>query len=118
MSLVANSDPWTGRSWSLTGTGFGPSSLGLVAISFGTLATPISALLPEGGLGCDLLVTPDAVVLVVPVAGQSDFLFSLPGNPVLANQSLNMQMVSLEFPAGLLTTVNSTNAINGVVGAL
>ena len=118
MALTADSDPWTGRDWNVTGTGFGTGSLGLTVLGLGTLSLPISNILPAGGPGCDLLVTTDALQLIVPAAGQASYTFSIPANPIFANFALNLQMVSLDFTGSAITTINSTNAINGVVGAL
>ena len=119
LSLAADNDPWTGRNWSLTGSGFPAGSLGFAAVGLGTQSLLISSLHPAGGPGCVALVTLDAVQLVLPAAGQAAISFGLPVDPAFAGITLNAQQYCLELGGGgQITLISSTNAIAGTLGAL
>ncbi len=118
MGLVADSLPWTGRDWSVTGSGFATGSIGAMILGFGTQSVPLSTFDPAAGPGCDLLVTTDAVQLLFPTSGQAPYSFPIPNDPTLSALPINGQMISLEITGTVLTSIKSTNAINTVVGAL
>ncbi|MCR9244001.1 MAG: hypothetical protein NXI31_03145 [bacterium] len=119
MTLVANDAPWTGRTWTLTGTGFAATGLGAILIGLGTQSTPLNTLHPAGGAGCNVLVTTDATALLFPAAGQASYSLTLPYDPAFAGLPLNGQMIGVELDVSSnITLITSTNGIGGVVGAL
>ncbi|MCA8978130.1 MAG: hypothetical protein KDC98_25610 [Planctomycetes bacterium] len=119
MSMVANDDPWTGRNWHLTGSGFPALALGFGVVGFGTQNTPLQNLFPLAGAGCNLLVNNDAILLLLPSAGQASLSLGIPSDPVFSGITLNTQMLSLELNASsVVTGLTSTNAIAGAIGAL
>ncbi|MCR9243571.1 MAG: hypothetical protein NXI31_00960 [bacterium] len=118
MLLDSDTLPWTGRSWSLTGSGFASGALGAMIFGFGTQSTPLSTFTPAAGAGCDLLVTTDSVLLLFPAGGQANYAFQIPNDPTFAGLGLNGQMLSLETSGSSITSLTSTNAIAGVIGAL
>jgi hypothetical protein len=109
---LAGSNPWGGRDWTLSASGFSATALGAVIISLGQVSLP----LPAPGLGgCDLLVDPNVPVLVqvvFPSAGTADLILGMPLLAAFAGLPLNTQAFS--FDAGALT---SSNGIAGVLGA-
>jgi hypothetical protein len=119
LTLTAAGDPWTGRTWNLTGTGFPAAALGAAVIGFGTQNLPLAGLHPAAGAGCNLLVTTDAQLLLLPTAGQATMPIALPAVPAIAGLPLNVQMIGVELGAqNQITLITSTNAIGGLVGAL
>lgn len=119
LTLTADNAPWTGRTWSLTGSGFPAGSLGFAAIGFGTQSLPISSVHAAGGAGCNVLVSLDSTLLTLPVAGQTSFTLALPMNPAFAGIVLNVQKLCIEVGGGgQITRISSTGAIAGTIGAL
>lgn len=119
MTLAADTNPWDGRNWELTGSGFPAGSLGFAVIGFGTASIPVSNFHPAGGAGCNVLVTQDAILLTLPTAGEASLSLALPATTAFTGLTLNTQMLSLELNASnQITLITSTNAIAGTVGAL
>ncbi len=126
LSLVADNDPWTTRTFQCTGTGFGPSSLGISIVGLTQVlpgVLPVNTLpVPGGGAGCDLLATLDIIDTLLPIAGQATYYLpigdalldpSLPGLPFF------VQFAELEFtPFPAWTGTYSTNGLSCVVGSL
>ncbi|MCA8952969.1 MAG: hypothetical protein KDE27_25890 [Planctomycetes bacterium] len=117
LGLASDNNPWTGRTWSLTGSGFANGSLAFGVVGFGTQSTPLSAFHPAGGAGCNLLVTNDAVLLLLPVAGQATLGVTLPNNAGLAGLVLDSQMLTIELAGPNISLIASTNAVTGTLGA-
>lgn len=119
MTLTGNNLPWTTRTFQATGTGFPAGALGFGAIGFTTTSTPLSALHPLGGIGCDLLVNPDVSILLLPVAGNVTLNIGMPSDPVFAGVVLNAQTLGLEFDLLFnMTAITSSNALAISIGAL
>lgn len=119
LTLTANNLPWTGRTFACTASGFGPLSLGLGILGVAQSAIPLAALLPQGGLGCDLLNTADAIVTLVPTAGQAQLTLPVAASTALAGATLNFQAAELQFDPSLnWVGLFSSNGIAITVGAL
>jgi hypothetical protein len=119
MSLTADNLPWTGRTFSATAAGFPANGFGAGIIGFSTAATPLSSLHPAGGVGCDLLVSPDVSILLLPVAGSATLSIGMPDAPAFAGIVMNAQALCLEFgPFVNLTAITSSNALAISIGAL
>lgn len=119
MTLTADSRPWQGRAYEMTGTGFAAGSIGFAVHGFGAQSTPLASLHPAGGVGCDLLVSTDAVVLVLPTAGQAAVTLDLPAGTAFTGIVIRSQMLGIELNAALnVTMIASTNALAATIGAL
>lgn len=118
MSLAGDTEPWGGRSWDLVGSGFANGSLGFGVVGFGTQSTPLNTLHPAGGTGCNALVTTDAVIFLVPNAGQATWSLGIPSDTAFAGLVLNAQMLTIELTGPNISLIASTNAVAGTVGAL
>ena len=118
VTLVADTLPWIGSTFSSTATGFG-AGIAASLIGFGTPAPlPLAALHPTGVAGCDLLAAQDAVTLSFPVAGQASFALGIPNDPTLTGAPLSHQFIQLELaPTGQLLSVSSSNALSLVTGS-
>ena len=121
MSLAADTKPWTGRTVTLTASGFAtsPAGLGFGTVGFSAAATPLSTLFPLAGAGCDLLVNPLSTIVLIPSAGTASWQIAVPTTTTLAGLPVKAQALGLEFDAQLnITTLVSSNGIGLVVGAL
>ncbi|MCA8965391.1 MAG: hypothetical protein KDC48_10915 [Planctomycetes bacterium] len=111
LGLTAGSDPWGGRDWTVTGTGFGAAGFGATILSLGQASLP----LPSPGMpGCDLLLDANLIlgtVFSLPTAGSVTFTLSVPFAPAFGGLPLNAQMFS--FDAGVLTASNGVAAVLG-----
>ncbi len=119
LALAAGNLPWTGRTFTCTATGFGPLSLGLGVLGVSQSAIPLPALLPQGGAGCNLLNSADALVTLVPTAGQAQIALPIAASTALAGATLNFQAAELQFDLSLnWIGLFSSNGIAITVGAL
>ncbi|HEU4418334.1 MAG TPA: hypothetical protein VFT55_05305, partial [Planctomycetota bacterium] len=115
--LTAASLPWIGSTFRSVATGMPAGSLALVVRGFSPLATPLSAILPQGVAGCLLLASPDLLELGVPAAGILQVQIAIPNSVALATQSFREQVVALDIVGGSIVAVTSTNALAVTVGA-
>lgn len=119
LTLVANNRPWTGRTFTATGSGIGPTSLGLGVIGFGATSLPLIAVLPYAGLGCDLLTNLDFTAGLLPFAGQVQVALPLPQTASLAGATLYFQVAELQFDLlGDIVGLFTTNGVSATIGAL
>jgi hypothetical protein len=94
-----------------------PLGLVVAATGFSTLSLPLSSVLPQGQPGCALLVSPDLLDVLLPVAGTADSQIVLPNTPSLVGQSFHHQMVPLELDASsAITAITATNALTATIG--
>jgi hypothetical protein len=115
--LGASGKPWLGTIFVANASGVANNSVAMTVLGLGTLSLPLPSLLPQGGAGCELLVTPDALGLVVPSGGQALVPLALPLVPSLVGGVLHLQVVPIEFGAGgAITSVTSTNRLSLVLG--
>ncbi len=111
LSLAAGSDPWGGRDWTITGTGFGAAAFGATIVSLGQASLPLPA---PGMAGCELLLDANLIlgtVFMLPTAGSVTFTLSVPFAPAFGGLPLNAQMFS--FDAGIVTASNGVAAVLG-----
>ena len=119
LALVADSLPWSSRTFQATGSGFAVNAIGFAVVGFATQSTPLSVLHPAGGVGCTLLVNPDVTLLLLPAGGQATMNIGLPAGPAFAGVVLNAQMLSAELTLTAdIAALLSTNALALTIGAL
>lgn len=117
--LAATLLPWIGSTFASRATGMPSNSLAVGVYGLGTLTTPLASVLPQGQLGCDLLVTPDLLELLVPSAGMITTSFSIPSTMALVGQQLYQQIVPVELGMqGNITALTSSNRLDLTIGAL
>ncbi len=116
-TLTAESLPWLGGTFTARASGLAANSLASIVLGLGTAAVPLATILPQGGAGCTLLVTPDVLLLGVPAGGSLPVSFLLPSNPTLVGSVLHLQVVPLEFGAGgAIANVTATNRLTLTTG--
>ena len=115
--LAAANAPWLGATWTATASGMPNNGVAATLLGFGTANVPLASLLPQGGAGCALLVTPDVVGFTVPSGGLAQLALPLPLVPAFAGIPLHAQVVPFEFAAaGAILAVTSTNRLDLILG--
>jgi hypothetical protein len=115
--LAASAAPWLGTTWIGTASGMPSNSLAATVLGLGTTNVPLSSLLPQGGAGCSLLVTPDVLGLALPSGGVAQVQLPLPLVPAFAGIALQLQVAPIEFGVGgAITAVTSTNRLSLTLG--
>ncbi|MCA8951625.1 MAG: hypothetical protein KDE27_19110, partial [Planctomycetes bacterium] len=118
MLLTAAYLPWIGSSFESMATGFAPSSLAVSAYGLATQSLPLALLHAAGLPNCDLLVTAEAVRLLVPAGGSATLQFAIPKDLSLVGVRLHHQFLQGEFGAqGALLSLSASNALALTVGA-
>ena len=120
-TLVSTTPPWVDATWRTTGSGLPTTAIVVAATSFTAIAqgaTPLSALLPPLGVpGCDLLVQPDILHMIVTTNGIAQFQAFLPNTPPLVGLNFYHQMVPIEVDTnGNWVAITATNALQLTAG--
>ncbi len=115
--LAAADAPWLGTTWIATASGMPSNGVVATVLGLGTTNVPLSSLLPQGGAGCALLVTPDVLGLALPSGGVAQVALPLPLVPAFAGIALELQVAPIEFGVGgAITAVTSTNRLSLTLG--
>ena len=115
--LAATSLPWAGSSFTAVATGMPANALALSVVGFSTVALPLTAVLPQGVVGCTLWVNPDLLAVRAPSAGSVTTQVAIPNIVALAGQQLHEQVVSLELDAlGNIVALTGTNGLTATIG--
>jgi len=113
--LTAQTLPWVDSTFVARGTGLPMASLVLTltsVTSIGQGVAPLTAVFPQAGAGCDVLVAPDIIGLVVTFTGTAESTLLLPNTPPLVGVTFFHQLVSIEVaPGGAWTAVTATNSL-------
>ena len=127
LSLSANDLPWTNRTFTVSATGFGPASFGLINFGIGVSGKidpglPLAvAPVPGPGVGCTILASMVLLELMnPPLAATQTYSIVVPDisvDPSWVGLEVHMQAVDLDFTAGWIGTYTS-NGITAVFGAL
>lgn len=117
-TLAATSWPWVGSVFRATGTGLPTTALVVAVTGFQTIGVPLSQVLPQGVPGCNLLVSPDSLDVLLTLVGEAASQLAVPLNPGLIGVSLQHQFVPLELDAGgNVVAITSSNALLLTLGA-
>ncbi|MFO1078811.1 MAG: hypothetical protein U1E73_13900 [Planctomycetota bacterium] len=119
LALTAAALPWLGGTFRSTATGFATNALGVALVGFHNPAQPLSAYFATAVPGCDLLASPDAIVLALPQNGAARYAFAIPNALPLAQLPLQHQFLQLALTAqGALGPVSSSNGLALLLGLL
>ena len=117
-TLAATSLPWVGSTFRSTASGLPTNGVAVEVLGFGPASVPLASLLPQGGAGCDLLVTPALSALQLPLAGSVGLQFALPNDVALVGAQLWQQVLAAELdPQANLVALTASNALQLLVGA-
>jgi len=118
-ALAATSLPWIGSTFRSTASGLPANGIAIELLGIAPTLLSLSSLLPEGGAGCNLLVTPVAFGLQVPSGGSVGLQFAVPNDAALVGTIVRQQVLAADFGlAGNLTALTASNALQLIVGAL
>lgn len=116
-SLVATSLPWAGSTFTSRAAGLLPGSLALEVLGLSPLSTPLAALLPQGGVGCSLLASPDVLRAYLVPGSQLDLGLAIPDSTAWIGASLRQQVVPVEIDAaGAIQALTATPALELTIG--
>tara|TARA_R110002096_G_scaffold400674_1_gene597318 strand:- start:3174 stop:4700 length:1527 start_codon:yes stop_codon:yes gene_type:complete len=117
LTLTADNEPWTGRTWSGTCSNLGTTTLALQIFGLSTASVPLATILPGFGQpGCLLLNSAESVTgPLLPAAGTAPISIALPNTPALAGQSLHAQVAEINLT---LTGLWTSNGLTLTIGAL
>lgn len=116
-ALVADRLPWLGETFTATATGMPGSGLASLVFGLGTLQLPLASLLPQGGAGCALLVTPDVLGMAPLGPGPLAVGLPLPVAASLIGGVLHVQVVPFELTGlGAIASVTATNRLTLTLG--
>jgi Domain of unknown function (DUF5122) beta-propeller len=118
LTLAATTRPFLGATFRARASGFATTAFGASVLGFGTVNLPLTIVDPAALPGCDLLVSPDVVQLVVPTAGQTTQQLVVPNTPTLVGATFSHQVVQFDAPGTPAWSVSSSNGLTLVVGAL
>jgi hypothetical protein len=91
--------------------------LGVVGLT--QVTVPMVAVLPVGGLNCNVLANPDLLLAVLPAAGVAQIALSLPNTPSLGGVLLHFQATELAFDlGGNIVGLAGSNGVTATIGAL
>ncbi len=119
-TLAAATLPWVDATFHADGTGLPSLAIVAVLTSFtsvpqGTL--PLASVFAQGVPGCDVLVAPDIVELLVTTTGTAQSTLYLPSTPPLVGLTFFHQMVPIELDAlGNFVAITATNALSLTAG--
>jgi trimeric autotransporter adhesin len=117
--LVATSLPWLDSAFTSKGTGLPPQGVAVGVAGIAPVSLPLTVIMPQAGVGCDLLAYPTLLDLQVPSNGSLTLHLSLPSAAVLVGQRIWQQVVALELDASAnIVELTSSNALRLTVGKL
>lgn len=115
--LTASSLPWLGSTFRATATGLPSTAIAITVSGLAPTSQPLPALIPQGVVGCDLLVAPELLSAAVPTGGVLDVQLPLPFAASVAGVLFYQQVVPFEVDAlGNFVAVTSTNALQMTTG--
>lgn len=116
--LAAVTQPWTGSTFVLRGSGLPARSAVWTLTSFGTTSIALASLTPLAAAGCVLHVPADYLQLTTTTTGTATAQTVLPNTVALAGVTLSQQMLPLELdPSNAVIAVSVTNALQVTIGS-
>ena len=114
-ALSASSLPWLGSALQIQAGGLSPSSLAILLMGFsntswagGALPFQLSLVYSPTAANCQLLVRPDAKLLLLNVGGSAQLGLVIPNNPALVGTNVQLQGLQLEFNGTMSVTGGAT----------
>jgi hypothetical protein len=116
-TLAALTLPWLGSTCQTELAGAPANSLTIGAFGLGWTALSLASLLPQGGAGCQLSVTPDVLVTSVPSGGSTMLHLPIPNTSALVGAIVYEQGLVAELGSNGLLALTSSNALTLTVGS-
>jgi len=119
-TLTAATLPWVNATFRAVGTNLPTSALVLTVTSVSPVpqgVAPLAGIFAQGLPGCDVLVAPDILGLLVTANGTATSQLSLPDSPPLVGVTFFHQMIPIGLDTqGAWTSVTATNALQLTAG--
>jgi len=119
-TLTAATLPWVDATFHADGSGLPTLAFVAVLTSFTAVpqgALPLASVFAQGVPGCDVLVAPDILDLLVTTTGTAQSTLFLPNTPPLVGLTFFHQMVPIELDAqGNVVAITATNALSLTAG--
>lgn len=116
--MVPTTMPWIGSTFRYGCSGITPGSFALQVFGFATIATPLVSLHSAGVTGCDLLASPDSLVMLQPSAGLVTGQVHVPESMALVGGALHGQVLLIELgPGANITNIAGSNGLTVTIGA-
>ncbi|HEX6812727.1 MAG TPA: delta-60 repeat domain-containing protein [Planctomycetota bacterium] len=116
--LAVETLPWIGGRFRAHATGLPALSLVSEVFGLSTLSLPLSAVLPQGQPGCDLLVMPDYVNFSLAANGAATTELVIPNAPFLVGATFFHQLNLFEYSPGVgFVAITASNALAMTVGS-
>jgi len=120
--LSATTLPWANNVFRATATGLPSTAIVITVTSLTALpqgVLPLASVFAQGQPGCDLLVGPDILGVLVTTTGTAQSQMFLPNTPPLVGVTFYHQMVPIEVDSlGNWTAITATNALRLTGGLL
>jgi hypothetical protein len=112
--------PWLGWTFRADALGMPGNAFAAAVYGFATIGPiPIASLLPQGGAGCMLGVSPDFLALHLTSGSVLTTQLAIPAAPSLVGAQFHEQVVPFELDAfGSFVLITSTNALTATIGVL
>lgn len=115
--------PWVDATFRARGTNLPNRAIVLAATGFTSIpqgVAPLSSFFPQGTLaGCDLLVDPEIVEMLVTTTGVVDSALFVPSSPAIVGVVFHHQMIPFEIDTlPSIVSITATNALRLTAGQL
>ena len=116
-TLTVGGLPWIGSVMRSTTTGVQPGSIALAIWGWTQISIPLSSVLPIGQPGCNLLASPDFLIVTTAAGNSVASQLAVPNSPSLIGGIINHQVALVEVGApGAFTKFTSSNAVAFTIG--
>ena len=109
--------PWLGDQFVARTTGVPANAVAVSVLGLQAAQLALSSVLPQAGAGCSLHASPDALSLLLPVAGAVETRLAVPVHPALIGGAFRHQVVAIELGAAGITNVTSSGAYELTIGS-
>lgn len=120
--LSATTLPWADNVFRATATGLPGTAIVITVTSLTSIpqgVLPLASVFAQGQPGCDLLVVPDILGVLVTTTGTAQSQMFLPNSPPLVGVTFFHQMIPIEVDSlGNWTAITATNALRLTGGLL
>ena len=115
--LAAATLPWIGTTWIGIAQGMPANGLALDVGGLSPVTTPLASILPQGQPGCDLLVSPVLLQLVVPSSGVVQTPVPIPNAILLIGATFHRQVVAIDVGPNGIAALTATNRLTLTIGS-
>ncbi len=109
--------PWLGGTMRTQAKTFASAGVAIFVTGLAPASLPLALVDPSAGPGCDLLVTPDFVDIILPTNGVASLPLAVPDVPILIGAAMRQQVVEVVLGPTSLLGVYASNALDLTIGS-